>query len=169
MSKSFNRVLPWLSIAGFLAAAAPMALAYDPGTSHAAHGHLPGEASRTQAASSDEQAFLAQNDGAMSTMMANMAIRPTGDIDRDFVAMMVPHHQGAIDMALAVLRYGRNEQIRRLAQEIIITQQQEITAMRHAIGDSLPLASMLSTSPNSSERSDAAHNAGSRHPHTPAR
>ena len=39
-------------------------------------------------------------------MMADMAIKPTGDVDRDFVAMMVPHHQGAIDMAQAVLRYG---------------------------------------------------------------
>ena len=52
--------------------------------------------------------------------------------------MMVPHHQGAIDMAQAVLRYGRNEQLRRLAQEIIVTQQQEIAAMRLAVGDELP-------------------------------
>jgi uncharacterized protein (DUF305 family) len=52
--------------------------------------------------------------------------------------MMVPHHQGAIDMAVAVLRFGRNERIRRLAQEIIITQQQEIAAMRLAVGEPLP-------------------------------
>jgi len=49
--------------------------------------------------------------------------------------MMVPHHQGAIEMAQAVLRYGRNEQIRRLAQEIVVTQQQEIAAMRLAVGE----------------------------------
>jgi len=49
---------------------------------------------------------------------------------------MVPHHQGAIDMALAVLRHGRNPQIRRLAQEIIVTQQQEIAVMRLAVGRS---------------------------------
>jgi hypothetical protein len=67
-----------------------------------------------------------------------MAITPAGDVDRDFVATMTPHHQGAIDMAQAVLRYGHNEQIRRLAQEIIVTQQQEIVAMRLAIGDPLP-------------------------------
>ena len=60
----------------------------------------------------------------MNKMMADMTIKPTGDVDRDFVAMMVPHHQGAIDMAQAVLRYGRNEQLRRLAQEIVVTQQQ---------------------------------------------
>ena len=52
--------------------------------------------------------------------------------------MMVPHHRGAIDMAMAVLRYGRNEQLKRLAQEIIVTQQQEIAAMELAIGNPLP-------------------------------
>lgn len=52
----------------------------------------------------------------------------------------VPHHQGAVDMAIAVLRYGRNPQIRRLAQEIIVTQQQEIAAMRLAVGQPLPPA-----------------------------
>jgi uncharacterized protein (DUF305 family) len=86
----------------------------------------------------DEAPFLAENDAAMARMMNDMAAKPTGDIDRDFVAMMVPHHQGAIDMALAVLRYGRNEQIKRLAQEIIVTQQQEIAAMRLAVGEPLP-------------------------------
>lgn len=74
----------------------------------------------------------------METMMAAMAVRPSGDVDRDFVEMMVPHHQGAIDMAKAVLRYSHNPQIRRLAQEIIVTQQQEIAAMRLALGDPLP-------------------------------
>ncbi len=52
--------------------------------------------------------------------------------------MMIPHHQGAIDMALAELRYGKNEQLRRLAQEIIVEQQQEIAAMRLALGQPLP-------------------------------
>jgi hypothetical protein len=85
-----------------------------------------------------EQPFLAENDAAMKKMMADMTIKPTGDVDRDFVAMMVPHHQGAIDMAKAVLRYGHNEQLRRLAQEIVVTQQQEIAAMRLAVGEPLP-------------------------------
>ena len=80
--------------------------------------------------------FMAENEAAMNKMMSDMAIKPSGDADRDFVAMMVPHHQGAIDMALAVLRHGRNPQIRRLAQEIIVTQQQEIAVMRLAVGRS---------------------------------
>jgi hypothetical protein len=92
----------------------------------------------TEATHPAETAYLAENDVAMNKMMSGMVIKPTGDVDRDFVAMMTPHHQGAIDMAQAVLRNGRNEQIRRLAQEIIVTQQQEIAAMRLAIGDPLP-------------------------------
>lgn len=85
-----------------------------------------------------EASFLAENETAMKRMMDGMSVKPTGDVDRDFVAMMVPHHQGAIDMAVSVLRYGHNERIRRLAQEIIVTQQQEIAAMRLAIGEPLP-------------------------------
>ena len=90
-------------------------------------------AATSLAASPVEAPFLAENEAAMNTMMAAMTIKPSGDVDTDFVAMMVPHHQGAIDMAQAELRYGRNEQLRRLAQEIIVTQQQEIAAMRLAL------------------------------------
>jgi uncharacterized protein (DUF305 family) len=102
----------------------------------------------TAAVAADSEApFLAENEAAMSRMMAAMAITPTGDVDRDFVAMMVPHHQGAIDMAQAVLRYGHNEQIRRLAQEIVVTQQQEIAAMRLAVGEPLPPSVASPTAP----------------------
>ena len=83
----------------------------------------------------DEAPFLKENDAAMTKMMNDMAIKPTGDIDRDFVAMMSPHHQGAIDMAISELRYGKNEQLRRIAQEIIVDQMQEIAAMKIAIGE----------------------------------
>lgn len=89
----------------------------------------------TQAVVADEQAFLAENDAAMAKMMDAMAAKPTGDIDRDFAAMMIPHHQGAIDMAVIELRYGKNEQLRRIAQEIIVGQMQEIAAMKLAIGE----------------------------------
>ena len=88
-----------------------------------------------QAATSDESAFLAENEAAMARMMSAMEAKPTGDIDRDFVAMMAPHHQGGIDMAVLQLRYGKNEQLRRLAQEIIVSQTQEIVAMKLAIGE----------------------------------
>jgi hypothetical protein len=87
------------------------------------------------AAAADETAFLKENDDAMTRMMNGMTIKPSGDIDRDFVAMMNPHHQGAIDMAVIELRYGKNEQLRRIAQEIIVDQMQEIAAMKLAIGE----------------------------------
>jgi hypothetical protein len=87
------------------------------------------------AAAADETAFLKENDDAMTKMMNGMTIKPSGDIDRDFVAMMNPHHQGAIDMAVIELRYGKNEQLRRIAQEIIVDQMQEIAAMKLAIGE----------------------------------
>ena len=89
-------------------------------------------------ASGVEASYLADNVSAMTKMMTNMGIQPSGDVDTDFVAMMVPHHQGAIEMAQAELRYGRNEVLRRLSQEIIVTQQQEISAMRFALGQPLP-------------------------------
>jgi hypothetical protein len=85
-----------------------------------------------------EAPYLAENVSAMTKMMIDMGIRPSGDVDADFVAMMVPHHQGAIEMAQAELRYGRNEPLRRMAQEIIVTQLQEITAMRLSLGQALP-------------------------------
>jgi uncharacterized protein (DUF305 family) len=98
-------------------------------------------ASHFRAAPREEAPFLADNVSAMSKMMVDMGIDPSGDVDRDFVAMMVPHHQGAIDMAMAELRYGHNELLKRMAQEIIVTQQQEIAAMRLAIG--APSSAML--------------------------
>ncbi|TWA98354.1 DUF305 family protein family protein [Bradyrhizobium stylosanthis] len=87
------------------------------------------------ATSAEERAFLEENDAAMTKMMNDMAAKPTGDVDRDFAAMMIPHHQGAIDMAIIELRYGKNEQLRRIAQEIIVDQMQEIAAMKLAIGE----------------------------------
>ena len=85
-----------------------------------------------------EAPFLAENNAAMDKMMTAMDVKPTGDVDVDFAAMMIPHHQGAIDMALAELRYGKNEQLRRIAQEIVVEQQQEIVAMHLALGQPLP-------------------------------
>lgn len=63
---------------------------------------------------SQEAAFQAENQAAMDKMMAGMDIKPTG-IDHDFTAMMIPHRLGAVDMAQAELRYGHNEQLRRIA------------------------------------------------------
>ena len=87
---------------------------------------------------SRESAFVSAMNMAMTTMMAKMQIEPSHDVDRDFVDMMVPHHGGAIEMAEAELRYGHNERTRRLAQEIIVTQQEEIAALRLSVGETPP-------------------------------
>ena len=87
-------------------------------------------------AKADDSQFMADCTAAMDRMMSAMHIQPSGNADADFVAMMVPHHQGAIDMARAELLYGQNETLRRMAQEIIVTQQQEIVAMQQALGQS---------------------------------
>ena len=111
-----------------------------------------------QAAGSAESAFLSENDTAMTKMMNDMAAKPTGDIDRDFVAMMAPHHQGAIDMAVLQLRYGTNEQLKRIAQEIIVSQLQEIAAMKLAIGEQVLASAPAPTQPGPAPVSAPAHN-----------
>ena len=56
--------------------------------------------------------------------------QPTGDADKDFVALMMPHHSGAIDMAKVELQYGKDATLRAMAQEIIASQQKEIDDMK---------------------------------------
>ncbi len=82
------------------------------------------------APSASNTAFYAEMDQVNGRMHEEMAVAPSGNIDRDFVRMMIPHHQGAIDMALVILKYGRDERLRRLAQSIIVEQGQEIAYMR---------------------------------------
>ena len=119
-----------LCVAAILSSAATTAFAHDP----ASHDHQQASSGSDEI----EKAYLAESDAAMTKMMADMAAKPAGDVDRDFVTMMIPHHQGAIDMAIAVLKYGTNPQLKRIAQEVIVEQQQEINAMRLAMGDPLP-------------------------------
>ncbi len=91
----------------------------------------------TEAAFPEETSYLSENDAAMNKMMSAMVIKPTGDVDRDFVSMMTPHHQGAVDMANAERKYRHNKQLRQLAQEIVANQQREITMMRNAVREAI--------------------------------
>ena len=83
--------------------------------------------------------FVASSDKTFDQLMTEaMSAMPramhqpeyTADPDRVFVTMMIPHHQGAIDMAKAVLLYGKDPQLRRLAQEIITDQHSEVQLMQ---------------------------------------
>jgi uncharacterized protein (DUF305 family) len=117
-------------------AATSFALAQDPARMH----HVDGTQSQYVADRpdhSDEHSFLSENAASMKKMMADMTVKPSGDVDRDFVEMMVPHHQGAVDMAQTELKYGHNAQLRQLARQIVEAQRREIVVMRRAVGDKL--------------------------------
>ncbi len=107
--------LKWILLGGFLCAAtawAQMDMNMDMGTKAGA------------------SKFARDMDASMKKMDHDMATAPmTGDVDHDFVVMMIPHHQGAIDMAKGELSYGKDPAMRRLAQEIIVDQQSEIDLM----------------------------------------
>jgi uncharacterized protein (DUF305 family) len=75
--------------------------------------------------------FMKTMNADMKHMDRDMAAAPmNGNFDHDFAAMMLPHHRGAIEMAEAELRYGKDPVMRRLAQEIIVDQQSEVDAMQ---------------------------------------
>ena len=83
----------------------------------------------------------------MTRMHADMDLPSTGDPDRDFAAMMIPHHKGAIDMAKAVLAHGRDPVLRRLAQGILVEQAQEIDVMRRALAAKTSTSSLNAGTP----------------------
>ncbi|BDG71857.1 hypothetical protein Rmf_17860 [Roseomonas fluvialis] len=104
-------------------AAALVALPAAAQQGHQGHG-APAPRGAQEPASTRE--FRAAND----RMHRDMAIRYTGSADRDFAAGMIPHHQGAIDMANVVLRHGSDPEMRALAQAIIRAQEAEIAQLR---------------------------------------
>ena len=130
-----NRAKPIAALSGFAAAAVVVA-AFATGVgetrSVAETGLNQGSvfAMCSGPANSYEPSFYSEMANVNARMHDGMDVAPSGDVDRDFVRMMIPHHQGAIDMARVLLKYGRDERLKRLAQSIIVEQGQEIAYMR---------------------------------------
>lgn len=89
----------------------------------------------TCAGAAQVDSFAEAMRGSMARMHAAMMVAPSGNADRDFAAMMIPHHQGAVDMAEAELKYGKDERLRRLAQGIIVEQRQEMMVMQGILAE----------------------------------
>ena len=102
----------WMLVMPPMPAAAPMAhapvAAMQHGSSPSSHAYMVG----------------------MEKMNRDMNASMSGDADKDFVSMMIPHHQGAIDMAKVELEFGKDPELHKLSREIIVAQEKEITQMR---------------------------------------
>jgi uncharacterized protein (DUF305 family) len=116
-------MVPWMTV---IAAAAPEA--------HAGHSHAPAAEGQGAGFSPGFRRFVREMDDGMARMMKDMhAPGYTGSADVDFLAMMIPHHEGAVEMARLVLVHGKDPLTRQLADEIIASQTSEIGAMRQRL------------------------------------
>lgn len=118
--KRLHALALWTAVVGLAAFAAGAA-------STAPHAHLP-------LLSSLCSTFQREMDQGMARMMDSMhAIGYTGNVDADFLGMMIPHHAGAVDMARLVLQHGSDPATRQLAEEIIAGQTVEIQSMERRL------------------------------------
>lgn len=119
-----------LAVFAMLAAGPALAQATAPAMPGMTHGAMPGmsQGAPQGAPISANNVEMMQKMEAMNKAM--MSASMTGNPDQDLVAMMMPHHQGAIDMARIYLRDGKDPDIRRMAQKIIVDQEKEIAELK---------------------------------------
>src|SRR5882757_1529310 len=115
-----------------LVTTASLACARDPMSSYHVPGAMPVQYRNERLDYNAEAPFVAAGDAAMNRMMTGMVVKPTGDADHDFAAIMMSLNRGAVDMARAEVKYGHNDQLRQLAQQIIAARQQEIGTTQRA-------------------------------------
>jgi uncharacterized protein (DUF305 family) len=113
-------------VAAFAASAACFSLGAYAQTAAPAHDAMAGM-KMEQSDSPSTAAFQAADHSMMSGMSS---IQYTGDADRDFVSHMIPHHEGAVEMAKVELKYGKDAKLRKLAKDIIAAQDKEIAFMK---------------------------------------